>query len=377
MTKEHASSDVAASLAVAPPARAESLIDPIKIRGISLRSRIALAPMCQYSAIDGQANDWHLVHLGSRAVGGAALVMAEATAVARIGRITPGDLGIWDDAHIAPLARIARFIESHGAVPGIQLAHAGRKGTKDAPWRGSGLLPPNEGGWQVVGASPFPFDEKWATPTELDARGIDGVVAAFEAAARRALAAGFKIIEIHSAHGYLFHQFLSPISNRRNDDYGGSLENRARLLTRVVARIRAAIPNDMPLFVRISATDWIDGEPSWDVDQSVALARLVKGAGVDLIDTSSGGSALRQKPQIGKAYQAPFARQIRAEAGIMTGAVGLITEPEQANQLIAESYADLVFIGRAFLRDPYWGLHAQQALGAKVHWPDQYGYAVG
>ncbi|MGZ5827628.1 MAG: NADH:flavin oxidoreductase/NADH oxidase [Xanthobacteraceae bacterium] len=358
--------------------RAASLVDPIKIRGVNLRNRIMMSPMCQYSSVEGEATDWHIVHLGSRAVGGAALVMAEASAVARIGRITPGDLGIWDNKHIAPLARVTRVIENRGAVPGIQLAHAGRKGSKDAPWRGSGLLGPEQGGYPIVAPSAIPFDEKgWATPAALDQRGIDNVVAEFEAAAKRALEAGFKVIEIHSAHGYLLHQFLSPVSNHRTDEYGGSLENRARLLLRVVGAVRGVIPKDMPLFTRISATDWIEGEPSWDIDQSVALARLLKSAGVDLIDASSGGAAMRQKIQLGKGYQTPFAKRIRAEAGIMTGAVGLITEPAHANELIAEGYADLVIIGRAFLRDPYWAVHAFQALDAKAPWPEQYGYAVG
>jgi 2,4-dienoyl-CoA reductase-like NADH-dependent reductase (Old Yellow Enzyme family) len=337
-----------------------------------------MSPMCQYSSVEGAANDWHIVHLGSRSAGGAALVMAEATAVARIGRITPGDLGIWDDKHIPALAQVTRVIENRGAVPGVQLAHAGRKGSKDAPWRGSGLLGPDQGGYPVVAPSAIPFDEKgWPVPTALDLRGIDNVVAEFEAAAKRAVEAGFKVIEIHSAHGYLLHQFLSPVSNKRTDEYGGSLENRARLLMRVVAAVRGVIAPDMPLFVRISSTDWIEGEPSWTLDQSVTLAGLLKAAGVDLIDASSGGSAVRQKIQLGTGYQVPFAKRIRQEAGIMTGAVGLITEPAYANHLIAQGDADLIIIGRAMLRDPYWALHAFQALGVKAPWPEQYGYAVG
>jgi 2,4-dienoyl-CoA reductase-like NADH-dependent reductase (Old Yellow Enzyme family) len=353
-----------------------ALLAPLTIRGVTLRNRIALPPMCQYSASEGMANDWHLVHLGSRAIGGAALVIAEATAVARDGRITPGDLGLWSDDHIAPLARIVQFIESHGAVPGIQLAHAGRKGTKAAPWLGGNWLTPAEGGWPVMSASAVPFDNA-PVPAALDKAGIDEVVAQFEAAAQRAVAAGFKVIEVHSAHGYLIHQFLSPISNRRDDDYGGSFENRTRLLVRIATSIRAAIPAEVPLFVRISATDWLEGEPSWDIEQSVALARLLKAAGVDLIDVSSGGSALRQKPALGKGYQVPFARRIRVESGIMTGAVGLITEAQHANEVIADGSADLVFVGRAFLREAYWGLHAVKALGGEPSWPKQYGYAVG
>ncbi len=355
---------------------APDLLTPITIRGVTLRSRIAVSPMCQYSSFEGLANDWHLVHLGARAVGGAALVFAEATAVAREGRITPGDLGLWDDAHMEPLARIVRFIEQHHAVPGIQLAHAGRKAAKHPPWRGSLPLAVEEGAWPVFGASPLPFDDKAQTPVEMSRADIDALVAAFAAAARRAIATGFKVIEIHSAHGYLLHSFLSPVSNHRTDDYGGSLDNRMRLLLRVVERVRAAMPEELPLFVRISATDWIDDEPAWDLDQSVALARRLKALGVDLIDASSSGSAPRQKVVLGKGYQVPFARRIRAEAHIMTGAVGLITEPQQANDIIARGDADLVFIGRAFLRNPYWGLTAREQLAADAPWPDQYGYAV-
>jgi 2,4-dienoyl-CoA reductase-like NADH-dependent reductase (Old Yellow Enzyme family) len=314
--------------------------------------------------------------LGSRAVGGAALVFTEATSVAREGRITPGDLGLWHDAHMEPLRRIVQVIEQRGAVPGIQLAHAGRKASKQPPWRGSLPLASNEGAWPIVGASPLPFDNKAQTPIELSSTDIDGVVAAFETAAQRAVAIGFKVIEVHAAHGYLLHQFLSPISNHRRDDYGGSLDNRMRLLLRVVERIRAVTPDRQPLFVRISATDWIEGEPAWDLDQSVALARRLKAAGVDLIDVSSSGSSPRQKVVLGPGYQVPFARRIRADAHIMTGAVGLITEPRQANDVIARGDADLVFVGRAFLRNPYWGLIAQEELAGDAPWPEQYGYAV-
>jgi 2,4-dienoyl-CoA reductase-like NADH-dependent reductase (Old Yellow Enzyme family) len=358
------------------PSVAPGLLTPIDIRAVHLRNRIAVSPMCQYSSFEGLANDWHLVHLGARAVGGAALVFAEATSVAREGRITPGDLGLWDDAHMEPLARVVRFIEQHNAVPGIQLAHAGRKAAKHPPWRGSLPLTASEDTWPLVGASPLPFDDKAQTPVELTRAGIDAVVAAFEAAARRAVAVGFKVIEVHSAHGYLVHQFLSPISNHRDDDYGGTLDNRMRLLLRVVERLRAVMPERMPLFVRISATDWIEGEPAWDLDQSVVLARRLKALGVDLIDVSSSGSSPRQKVVMGKGYQVPFARRIRAEAQIMTGAVGLITEAQQANDIVARGDADLVLIGRAFLRNPYWGLTAQEELSAAAPWPDQYGYAV-
>jgi 2,4-dienoyl-CoA reductase-like NADH-dependent reductase (Old Yellow Enzyme family) len=261
-------------------------------------------------------------------------------------------------------------------VPGIQLAHAGRKASKQAPWRGSLPLASNEGAWPIVGASPLPFDNKAQTPIELSSTDIDGVVAAFETAAQRAVAIGFKVIEVHAAHGYLLHQFLSPISNHRCDEYGGSLDNRMRLLLRVVERVRAVTPDRQPLFVRISATDWIEGEPAWDLDQSVALARRLKAAGVDLIDVSSSGSSPRQKVVLGPGYQVPFARRIRADAHIMTGAVGLITEPRQANDVIARGDADLVFVGRAFLRNPYWGLIAQEELAGDAPWPEQYGYAV-
>jgi 2,4-dienoyl-CoA reductase-like NADH-dependent reductase (Old Yellow Enzyme family) len=357
-------------------ASASNLLAPLTIRGVTLRNRIVVSPMCQYSCFEGLANDWHMVHLGSRAVGGASLVFAEATAVAREGRITPGDLGLWDDAHMDPLQRIVRFIEQHGAVPGIQLAHAGRKAAKHAPWRGSVPLTAEEGAWPVLGASPLAFDDKAQTPLEMSLAAIDGVVAAFEAAARRAVAVGFKVIEVHAAHGYLLHQFLSPISNRRADAYGGSLENRVRLLLRIVERIRAVIPDAMPLFVRISASDWIDGEPAWDLDQSIALAAKLNAVGVDLIDVSSAGSSPRQKVVLGPGYQVPFARRIRAEAQIMTGAVGLITEPSQANDIITRGDADVVLIGRAFLRNPYWGLTAQEELAADAPWPKQYGYAV-
>jgi 2,4-dienoyl-CoA reductase-like NADH-dependent reductase (Old Yellow Enzyme family) len=367
----HSAEPTAATVASAP-----NLLAPLTIRAVTLRNRIVLSPMCQYSSFEGLANDWHMVHLGSRAIGGASLVFAEATAVAREGRITPGDLGLWDDAHMEPLRRIVHFVEQHGAVPGIQLAHAGRKAAKHAPWRGSVPLRAEEGAWPVLSASPIPFDDKAQTPLEMSLAAIDGVVAVFETAARRAVALGFKVIEVHAAHGYLLHQFLSPISNHRRDAYGGSLENRMRLLLRIVERIRATIPEAMPLFVRISASDWINDEPAWDLDQSVALAGKLKALGVDLIDVSSAGSAPRQKVVLGPGYQVPFARRIRAEAQIMTGAVGLITESSQANDIITRGDADLVLIGRAFLRNPYWGLTAQEELAADAPWPEQYGYAV-
>ena len=351
-----------------------NLFSPLTIRGVTLRNRIVMSPMCQYSCHDGFATDWHLVHLGSRATGGAALIIAEATAVTPQGRISADDLGIWSDDHIAPLARIVNYIESQGAVPGIQLAHAGRKGARRTPWNGSGPLAAENGAWPLVAPSAISFDNVSQTPDALDTTGIDAIVEAFEAGAKRALAAGFKVIEIHGAHGYLLHEFLSPLSNARDDDYGGSLENRMRLILRVAARLRDIIPDHLPLFVRISATDWVDG--GWDLDQSVVLAGRLKALGVDLVDCSSAGASPAQAIKLGKGYQVPFATRIRADAGIMTGAIGMITEPHHANDIITGGDADLVFLGRELLRDPYWPQHAALALGATPSWPNQYGYAV-
>jgi 2,4-dienoyl-CoA reductase-like NADH-dependent reductase (Old Yellow Enzyme family) len=351
------------------------LLSPLAIRGVTFRNRIVMSPMCQYSATDGLANDWHLVHLGSRAVGGVAVVMVEATAISPEGRITPGDMGIWDEQHIGPLARIARFVHSQGAVAGIQLAHAGRKASCDLPWKGGARLKtPEAGGWTVVGPSPIPFNEGDPPPVELDEAGINGVVAAFENAARRALAASFQVIEVHAAHGYLLHEFLSPLSNHRTDQYGGSLENRMRLTVRVGQRIRALVPAALPVFVRISAPDWVEG--GWDLDQSVVLARRLKEVGIDLIDVSSGALTPKARISVSKGYQVPFARRIRTEAKIMTGAVGLITEASYANELITGGDADLVFIARELLREPYWALKAQAELGEEPTWPIPYGYAV-
>ena len=351
------------------------LLSPLTIRGVSFRNRIAMSPMCEYSAQDGFANDWHLVHLGSRAAGGAALIMVEATAVTAEGRISPGDLGIWKDEHIEPLARIAKFVHSQGAVAGIQLAHAGRKASCDLAWKGgASLKSPEQGGWPVVGPSPVPFDEADPVPIPLDEAGIDGVIDAFEAGARRALKAGFKVLEIHAAHGYLLHEFLSPISNHRNDRYGGSLENRMRLLVQVAERLRRLMPGEVPLFVRISATDWVAG--GWDIEQSVELARQLKGVGVDLIDVSSGGTVPYARIPVAKGYQVPFARRIREEVDIRTGAVGLIAEPHDADEIITGGCANLVFIAREMLREPYWALKAQQALGEEPAWPIQYGYVL-
>jgi 2,4-dienoyl-CoA reductase-like NADH-dependent reductase (Old Yellow Enzyme family) len=351
------------------------LLSPLTIRGITFRNRIAMSPMCQYSAEGGLANDWHLVHLGSRAVGGVALVVVEATAVTRDGRISPRDMGIWGDQHVEPLARIARFVHSQGAIAGIQLAHAGRKASCEPPWLGgASLKTPEMGGWTVVGPSPLPFAEGDPVPVPLDETGITGVVAAFEAAARRALSAGFQVIEIHAAHGYLLHEFLSPLSNHRTDEYGGSLENRMRLPLRVVERVRRVVPDDLPLFVRISATDWVEG--GWDPEQSVEFARRAKGLGVDLIDVSSGALIPKARIPVAKGYQVPFARRIREGAKIRTGAVGLITEPHHADEIVTGSDADLVFLGRELLREPYWAMKAQRDLGGEPTWATPYGYAV-
>lgn len=351
------------------------LLSPLSIRKVSLRNRIVLSPMCQYSANDGLASDWHLIHLGSRAVGGAGLVFTEGTAVTQQGRISPLDLGIWDDKHIEPLARIVNSINRMGSIPAIQLAHAGRKGSCDVPWKGGAGLNPSEGGWVVVDPSGIPFSETSPIPQALDHKGIDEVIKAFKIAAERSIKAGFKIIEIHSAHGYLLHQFLSPISNKRTDEYGGSLENRMRLLCQVVDAIRSVIPEDMPLFVRISATDWLDGG-GWDNEQSVVLAKKLKTLGVDLIDVSTGGTVPKAKIPVGPGYQVPFSAEIRELANIKTGAVGLITEAQQASDIITSGKADLVFIGREFLRKPYWGLMAEHDLNQDPNWPIAYGYAV-
>ncbi|HOP98409.1 MAG TPA: NADH:flavin oxidoreductase/NADH oxidase [Verrucomicrobiota bacterium] len=350
------------------------LLTELKIRGVTFRNRIVMSPMCQYSASDGFANDWHLVHLGSRAAGGAALVMVEATAVAPEGRISPGDLGLWSDEHIEPLARIVRFVQSQGAVAGIQLAHAGRKGSCDAPWRGGHRLKPTEGGWEVVAPSPVPFQESDPLPRELDEAGIEQVVQAFIAAAQRALKAGFQVLEIHAAHGYLLHEFLSPLSNRRTDPYGGAFENRVRLLVRIAGELRRVMPADRPLFVRISATDWVEG--GWDIGESVELAKRLREIGVDLIDVSSGGIVPHARIPVGKGYQVPFARRIREEADIATGAVGLITDPQEADGIVTGGDADLVLLGRELLREPYWALKAAQALDSEPPWPIPYGYAV-
>jgi 2,4-dienoyl-CoA reductase-like NADH-dependent reductase (Old Yellow Enzyme family) len=347
------------------------LFSPLPQRSLRLRNRIVVSPMCQYSCTDGVATDWHLVHLGSRAVGGAGAVIAEATAVEARGRISPGDVGLWEDAQVEPLARMTRFVRAQGAVPGIQLAHAGRKASTASPWDGGGPLGLAQGGWTVVAPSAQPFAEGHPLPEALTPAGIAGVVQAFVAAAKRALAAGFELVEIHAAHGYLLHQFLSPLSNHRTDPFGGSFENRIRLLLEVVDGVRAVWPEQLPLWVRVSATDWAESG-GWDLPQTVALAMLLKNRGVDLLDCSSGGTLPHAKIPVGPGFQVPFAEVVRREAGIATGAVGLITEPEQAERILAENRADVVLIGRAFLKDPYWPLHAAKALGAELTWPAQY-----
>jgi len=338
-----------------------NLFQPLTIRGVTLKNRIVVSPMCQYSSVDGMADDWHLVHLGSRAVGGAGLIFAEATSVTAQGRITPGDMGIWNDRHIEPLARIASFIHRMGGVAGIQLAHAGRKASCHVPWESGVRLKPEDGGWEVVAPSAIPFRESDPLPHVLNLTEMHEIVSAFTAAARRAIQAGFRVIEIHAAHGYLLHSFLSALSNCRAHPYGGSLENRMRFLLQVATALRQAIPAEMPLFTRISATDWVEG--GWDLDQSIALAQALKSAGVDLIDASSGGIVPRAVVPVAPGYQVPFAAAIRKQAGTPTGAVGMITEPAQAEAIITSRQADLVFLAREMLREPYWPLKAGRALG--------------
>ncbi|HKG90672.1 MAG TPA: NADH:flavin oxidoreductase/NADH oxidase [Gemmatimonadaceae bacterium] len=349
---------------------APGLFSSLRLRGVELRNRIAVSPMCQYTSDDGFANDWHFVHLGSRAVGGAGLVMTEATAVTADGRISPSDLGIWRDEHVEGLARCVAFIEARGSVAGIQLAHAGRKASTAPPWEGGRYVPPESGGWVPVAPSPEPFRAGDPRPTELDDAGIRDVVLAFADGARRAREAGFRVAEIHAAHGYLLHQFLSPLSNHRTDGYGGPFERRVRLTLEVTDAVRAVWPDELPLYVRISATDWAAG--GWDVDQSVELARLLRERGADLIDCSSGGLVPGVKIPVGPGYQTGFAERVRREAGIATGAVGLITDPADADAVVRGGRADLVLLARQMLRDPYWPLHAARRLGITIPWPVQY-----
>jgi 2,4-dienoyl-CoA reductase-like NADH-dependent reductase (Old Yellow Enzyme family) len=347
------------------------LFEPLTLRGVTLRNRIAVSPMCEYSSTDGFANDWHFVHLGSRAVGGAGLVLTEAAGVTAQGRISPDDLGIYRDEHVPELRRIAAFIEAQGAVPGIQLAHAGRKASTAVPWAGGNWLTPEQGGWRpIIGPSPLAFSDAAPVPEPLDQAGIAGIVEAFRAAARRALAAGFKVAEVHGAHGYLLHEFYSPLSNRRTDAYGGSFENRIRLLLEVTAAVRAEWPDQLPLLVRISASDWVEG--GWTIADSVRLAGELKRLGVDLVDASSGGNLTTPIPAE-PGYQVPFAAAIREGAGIPTGAVGLITQAKQADAIVGAGQADIVLLARELLRDPYWPLHAATELGVEIdYWPKQY-----
>jgi 2,4-dienoyl-CoA reductase-like NADH-dependent reductase (Old Yellow Enzyme family) len=348
----------------------KNLFSPLIIKDITFKNRIAISPMCQYSAIDGFAADYHLVHYGSRAIGGAGLIIQEATAVCPEGRITPGDLGLWDERHIENLSGIVNFIHEHGSVAGIQLAHAGRKAGCARPWEGGNQLDTDKGGWQTVSASALAFNPDDHAPVALDARGIQKVIADFRTATLRALKAGYKLIEIHAAHGYLIHQFLSPLANRRTDEYGGSFGNRTRLLLEIVDAIQSVWPQNLPLFVRLSATDYVDG--GWNIDETVKLATLLKDKGVDLIDSSSGGMVPNVKIPFGQGYQAPFAAKIRHEAAIMTGAVGMITQARQAEDILATSQADLILIARASLRDPHFALNAARELEVDITWPLQY-----
>jgi len=347
-----------------------ALFARFRLREVEFRNRVFVSPMCQYSSRDGLPTEWHLVHLGSRAVGGAGLVLTEATAVAPEGRISPGDLGLWSDAQAEAYAPITRFVREHGAVPGIQLAHAGRKASSDLPWRGGMPLGRAQGGWEPVAPSAVPFDSAFPTPRALALHEVRTLPLSFAAAARRARAAGFEVVEIHMAHGYLLHEFLSPLANRRGDAYGGSLENRMRLPLEVARAVREEWPAHLPLFVRISATDWAEG--GFELEQAIALARELRRAGVDLVDCSSGGMIPDAVVPVGPGFQVPFATAIREVVGVATGAVGLITQPAQAEEIVRAGKADAVLLARELLRDPYWPLRAAHALGAFVDWPPQY-----
>jgi 2,4-dienoyl-CoA reductase-like NADH-dependent reductase (Old Yellow Enzyme family) len=346
------------------------LFSKLRMRDVDFANRIGVSPMCQYSSVDGYANDWHFAHLAARAVGGAGLVFTEAAAVTPDGRISPQDLGAWSERHFEPLERIARFIDSQGARAGIQLAHAGRKGSAYRPGAGQGVVPETAGGWRPVAPSAIAFSDSYAKPDELTVDQIKAVQTAFAIAAERAVAAGFAVIEIHGAHGYLIHEFLSPLSNRRTDAYGGSFDNRTRFIRECVAAVRRVLPERCPLFVRISSTDWVEG--GWDIDQSVELARLLLALGVDVIDCSSGGNVEKADIPMGPGYQTPFAERIRREANIATAAVGMISAPAQADQIIRNDQADIVLLAREMLRDPYWPLHAAQELEQIAPWPEQY-----
>jgi 2,4-dienoyl-CoA reductase-like NADH-dependent reductase (Old Yellow Enzyme family) len=346
------------------------LFSPLTLRSCEFKNRIFVSPMCQYSAVDGLPTTWHLVHLGSRAVGGAALVMAEATAVSPEGRISPGDTGIWSDAHTEAFRPIAAFIKSQHAIPAIQLAHAGRKASTDAPWRAGAPLSPAAGGWQPLAPSALPFAAGSPVPRALSTTDLDAIEGQFVDAARRARVAGFEVIEIHMAHGYLLHEFLSPLTNHRTDAFGGSLENRMAFPLRIARGVRAAWPDALPVFVRLSVTDWVEG--GWDLPQSIVLAKQLKAIGIDMVDCSSGGTVPDAKVPAGPGFQTPFATAIRAQAHVPTGAVGLITDPVQGEQIVATGLADAVFLARELLRDPYWPLHAAHRLGVDLAWPPQY-----
>jgi 2,4-dienoyl-CoA reductase-like NADH-dependent reductase (Old Yellow Enzyme family) len=346
------------------------LFEPLRLRELTLANRIVVSPMCQSSSVDGFSNDWHFVHLASRAVGGAGLVFTEASAVTPDGRISPEDLGIWDDAHVYGLARIVHFIHGQGSTAGVQIAHAGRKGSTKRPWDGQGRIAPEDGGWTPVGPTRVPFGDGYPTPRPLTLAEIPAIVAAFRDAARRALDAGFDVVELHAAHGYLIHQFLSPLANDRADAYGGSFDNRIRLCLDIVAAVRGVWPERLPLFIRLSATDWTEG--GWEIEQSVELSRRLRQHGVDLVDCSSGGNVAHAHIAVGPGYQVPFAAQIKREAGIATGAVGMITTPEQADGIIRRGEADAVVLAREMLRDPYFPLRAARELGHQVPWPAQY-----
>ncbi|MCE7039663.1 NADPH dehydrogenase NamA [Dyadobacter sp. CY312] len=349
---------------------ASRLFSPFQLKSITFRNRIAVSPMCQYSSVDGFANDWHLVHLGSRAVGGAGLIISEATAVSPAGRISPDDLGIYLDEHIEKLSQITRFISEHGAVPGIQLAHAGRKASTNAAWKGRGQVSLSDGGWKTLAPSAIPLNQGDDAPLEMSLDDIGALIKDFASAAIRAYKAGFKVIELHAAHGYLIHQFLSPLSNTRTDEYGGSFENRVRLLLEIIDAVKSVWPEELPLIVRISATDW--AENGWDVEQSVKVSKLLLEKGIDLVDVSSGGLVSYQKIPVKPLYQVPFAAEIKKAVGIPTGAVGLITTPAEAESILENGQADLIFMAREFLRDPYFPIHAAIELDENITWPIQY-----
>ena len=346
------------------------LFSPLQIKSLTFKNRMVISPICQYSATDGFANDWHLVHLGSRASGGAALIIQEATAVSPEGRISPGDLGLWKDEHIEKLKAINQFILSQNAIPGIQLAHAGRKASVSEPWNGNKKLEETDGGWNTVAPSALGYHSNEKPPIALNKTGIQKVISDFKSATKRAVKAGYQVVEIHAAHGYLLHQFLSPLSNTRTDAYGGSFENRIRLLLEVLEAVQTEWPENLPLFVRISATDWADG--GWNIEESVQLSQLLKEKGVDLMDVSSGGLVSHQQISLGPNYQVPFAERIKKDIGILTGAVGLITDADQSEAIVATGKADFVLFARESLRNPNLALDFAKELGADISWPKQY-----